>query len=64
MEERDDFQSAITCYQKCLDLIKTFDPKYEKEEASKMHYWLGNANRKVNKNDLAIQVSLNRILSG
>ena len=56
MEEKNDYESAINCYQKCLDLVKTFDPKFEKEQASKIHYWLGCANRKVNKIEMAIMV--------
>jgi hypothetical protein len=36
--------------------VKTFDPKFEKEQASKIHYWLGCANRKVNKIEMAIMV--------
>ena len=56
MEANNDYESAINCYQKCLDLVKTFDPKFEKEQASKIHYWLGHANCKVKKIDLAISV--------
>lgn len=44
----------MICYQKCLDLIASFDPALEGLEASRMQFSLGNANRKVGKIDIAI----------
>ncbi|KAJ3306508.1 hypothetical protein HDV03_005118 [Kappamyces sp. JEL0829] len=50
-----DHDSAIGCYQKSLDLVKSFDPELEKEDACRLQFNMGSALKKVGKIEAAIK---------